>query len=584
MKNITKKSLDLVIPIYNQERQIPLFLSSISHLKFDFLDVNYIFVNNRSKDASLKILYDASKTNKHIKIVNLIKNFGHEPAIQAGIKYSEADYVGVLDILDIKLIDNVQKIYSKLENGFDVVRLFSTAKNSVGFTKKIVFFLLNKILNKYCDTSIPGERSFLTVFNKKVINVLQKNPLYIKKLNYSLSLIGIRNTAIFFSDDNIVFPKKDENAFSYFIESIFIHSNAPLKLSFYLGGFILLFSFLATCVVFFLKLFTPYTVPGISAVIVSVLVMGAFQIILLGIIGQYIGRLLSSTDHVDYLIDGVKNLDTNDGSVLLSDEDISFEREEFFHDNWADSTNVDHVMVDEFFEACTSPENRYIINRLGDIKNKKILELGCGLGEASVYFAKKGADVTATDISGEMVQLADKVAKKHGVKVNTAKCFSHEIPFENETFDVVYAANVLHHVDLEMTLIEVNRVLKKGGAFVSWDPLAHNPLINIYRKMASEVRTDDEHPLRISQLKLFKKHFSKVEYTTTWFFTLWIFIKFYFIDKVDPNKERYWKKILDDHLKLKKDYSFLESIDNNFLRVFPFLKKYCWNIVIFTIK
>lgn len=74
------------------------------------------------------------------------------------------------------------------------------------------------------------------------------------------------------------------------------------------------------------------------------------------------------------------------------------EKVENFHDDWAKSINIDEVMVDEFFEACTSPENRLILNRLGNLEGKKILELGCGAGEASVYFAKKGALVTATDI------------------------------------------------------------------------------------------------------------------------------------------------------------------------------------------
>ena len=265
-------------------------------------------------------------------------------------------------------------------------------------------------------------------------------------------------------------------------------------------------------------------------------------------------------------------------------QDVVAKREEHFHDGWARTIAVDDVLVDETFQACTSPENRLILERLGDIRGKKILELGCGAGEASVYFAKQGASVTATDISPGMLDVVQKVSCKHGVTVETKKCSACDIAFPDSSFDIVYAANLLHHVDIEETLSEVKRVLKEGGMFVAWDPLIHNPAINIYRSIAREVRTDDEHPLHMKDLDLFRKHFSSVSFETTWFFTLWIFARFYFIDKVDPNKERYWKKIITDSKKLEKTYYKLEKLDKLFLKGLPFLKRYCWNIVVFAVK
>jgi ubiquinone/menaquinone biosynthesis C-methylase UbiE len=139
-------------------------------------------------------------------------------------------------------------------------------------------------------------------------------------------------------------------------------------------------------------------------------------------------------------------------------------------------------------------------------------------------------------------------------------------------------------VNIESTLKEIQRVLKPGGTFVSWDPLAHNPVINIYRRLAFRVRTEDEHPLAMSDLKLFKKYFSSVEAQMTWFFTLWIFIKFFLIDGINPNKVRYWKKILADHKELEKTYLFLEKLDKIFLQIFPFMKRYCWNVTVIAKK
>ena len=264
--------------------------------------------------------------------------------------------------------------------------------------------------------------------------------------------------------------------------------------------------------------------------------------------------------------------------------DNILEEEEDFHNCWAHSIDIEKVMVDEFFEACTSAENRVILKHIGDIKGKKILELGCGAGEASVYFAKKGAEVTATDISQGMLMVVEKVAARHGVRVDTRRCFSDRLEFADEIYDIVYAANLLHHVDIERTLIEAKRVLKKGGIFVSWDPLAHNPVINLYRKKAKKVRTEHEHPLQMKDIRLFKKHFAWVKTEAAWLLTLWIFVSFYLFEKTDPNQERYWKKILVDHKRLEKTYHRLKRIDDVILKLFPFMKRYCWNIVIFATK
>lgn len=258
--------------------------------------------------------------------------------------------------------------------------------------------------------------------------------------------------------------------------------------------------------------------------------------------------------------------------------------EEVFHDQWANSIRLEDVLVDEAFEACTSPENRQIKKWVKSFKGKKILELGCGFGESSVYMAKKGGDVTATDLSAGMLQLAEKVAAYHGTHIKTVKCSADKLPFANDSFDMVYAANVLHHVDIQAALTECYRVLRKGGVLVSCDPIDYNPVIKIYRKMASEVRTTDEHPLKRKDIKLFQKYFHTVAYKGKWFFTNWIFIKFYLFDHIDPGKERYWKLILKRNKELEPLYTKLEKMDRKVLSWCPWLKWLCWNMVVIARK
>lgn len=260
------------------------------------------------------------------------------------------------------------------------------------------------------------------------------------------------------------------------------------------------------------------------------------------------------------------------------------DQEERFHDQWANYVEDGDIIVDACFEACTAAENRQIIKWLGNINGKKVLELGCGFGEASVYLAKKGAEVTASDLSGGMLELAEKTAESHGVKIKTVKCSADQLPFSDHSFDIIYAANVFHHVDIQATLKECRRVLKRKGILVSYDPVDYNPVIKIYRKMASDVRTADEHPFKRSDIRLFQKYFSKVRYEGKWFFTNLIFLKFYFVDRIDPGKERYWIRRLTKHKELEPLYRRLEKADRMILRILPCLKWWCWNMVVIARK
>jgi ubiquinone/menaquinone biosynthesis C-methylase UbiE len=261
-----------------------------------------------------------------------------------------------------------------------------------------------------------------------------------------------------------------------------------------------------------------------------------------------------------------------------------FDKERRFHDEWAATIDVDGILVKDYFEVCTAPENRFILQHLGDVRGKKLLDLGCGAGENSVYFAKKGADCIASDYSPGMVEVALKLAANNGVKVTGATVNALDLDFPDNSFDIVYASNLLHHLpDPQACIREMYRVLKPGGKACFWDPLRHNPVINVYRRMATDVRTEDETPLHIDIVKFVQRTFSQTEYDTFWLATLWIFLRFYLIERVNPNQERYWKKIILEHHRLRPKYQRLERVDR-WLKQMPFLRKYAWNLAVVATK
>ncbi|MBP6507571.1 MAG: class I SAM-dependent methyltransferase [Opitutaceae bacterium] len=254
--------------------------------------------------------------------------------------------------------------------------------------------------------------------------------------------------------------------------------------------------------------------------------------------------------------------------------------EEIFHDEWAASTDVTKINVRQMNEACTAPEMRYIKQALGDLKGRSLLDVGCGLGEAAVYFALLGAEVTASDISPGMCDAARRLAEHNGVKIKTHVSASEDLGFPADTkFDVIYTGNTLHHVDIAATMPLLLKHLKPDGMFVSWDPVAYNPAINYYRRHAMAVRTEDEHPLRLKDIKAVRAHFRESHTRWFWLTTLAIFLIMKFIQRRDPNKERYWKKVVEEADHWAGLYRPLELLDKVLL-LLPFLRPLCWNVVI----
>jgi SAM-dependent methyltransferase len=257
------------------------------------------------------------------------------------------------------------------------------------------------------------------------------------------------------------------------------------------------------------------------------------------------------------------------------------DRERYFHDRWATNTPLSEIRVIESFENITAQENRFILKLMGNIDGLRILDVGAGLGESSVYFALNGAKVTASDISTVMLDRTLSLARLYGVSISTQSCSNDNYDFGTNKFDIVYGANLLHHlVEIRSFLNAIKIALVPGGKFYFWDPLVYNPIIKIYRRLAKKVRTQDEQPLRFSDVKIFRDYFQEVHHKEFWLTTLVIFLKYFFINKMNPNEFRYWKKILsEDPNEIAWWFAPLNRFDTILLR-FPLLKYLSWNMLI----
>jgi SAM-dependent methyltransferase len=254
--------------------------------------------------------------------------------------------------------------------------------------------------------------------------------------------------------------------------------------------------------------------------------------------------------------------------------------ERYFHDEWARSIDPETVLVKESFEAVTAIENRFVMSQIGDLQGKRVLDVGCGSGEAAIYFAQRGALVTALDISGAFLRVVTALARKHQTPVAAISAPVEFLPFGDERFDIVYGNAVLHHVEFHDAMGEIHRVLKPGGVAFFIEPLAYNPIINVYRRMAGTMRTPDERPLAFANVRRLRGLYSSVEHREFWLLAQLVFVWFLIGMRAHPARERYWKKVVYDADKIAWLFRPLNAADRVILRLFPFVNRLCWNTVV----
>jgi SAM-dependent methyltransferase len=173
-----------------------------------------------------------------------------------------------------------------------------------------------------------------------------------------------------------------------------------------------------------------------------------------------------------------------------------------------------------------------------------------------------------------------RLADAQGVSVETHISAAEDLRLGTRQFDIIYIGNTLHHVDIATTMDQLIPHLRAGGTFVSWDPVAYNPIINVYRRIAMKVRTPDEHPLRLRDIRAVTARFATSELRWFWLTTLVIFLAMVFVQFRNPNRVRLWKQVIDDADRWRWLYQPLERLDTALLRLMPWLGPLCWNVVI----
>jgi SAM-dependent methyltransferase len=153
---------------------------------------------------------------------------------------------------------------------------------------------------------------------------------------------------------------------------------------------------------------------------------------------------------------------------------------------------------------------------LGDLRGKRVLEYGCGLGKLTAVLVKSGADVAAFDISPASIEIAGRRLRRNGLEADFAVAVGEHLPYEDESFEIVIGVAVLHHLDVDRAAPELRRVLRPGGKALFVEPMGMNPLLNFARAhlpYRDKTPRGPDEPLTYDDIAAWGRHFGQIRYS-----------------------------------------------------------------------
>ena len=271
------------------------------------MDAEIVYVNDGSNDDTLDILLDMRENDNHVAIVNLSRNFGKEIALTAGLHYTKGDAVVVIDADLQDPPELIPKLIQEWNNGFDVVYATRTHRDKESALKKATAFSFYRIIQKIGEVKIPADTGDFRLLSRRAVdalNTLGERHRFMKGL---FAWIGYRQKAVPYRRDSRYAGKTKWNywrLWNFAIEGFTSFSTAPLKIATYIGLITAVGAFMYGAYMIIRTLLFGNPVPGYPSLIVIVLFLGGVQLIAIGVLGEYIGRIFSETKRRPlYLLD-----------------------------------------------------------------------------------------------------------------------------------------------------------------------------------------------------------------------------------------------------------------------------------------
>lgn len=288
--------LSVVIPVFNEQENVLVLFERLvkSLVPMEFSEVELVFVDDGSQDRTVEIVKGLRHDKLNICLIELSRNFGHQLAVTAGIDNCKGDLVVIIDADLQDPPELIPEMVVKIESGYDVVYAKRKARKGESVLKKATAKWFYRVLSRITSVEIPIDTGDFRVITRRVVEVLKQMPEREKFLRGQIAWIGFSQTFVEYDRDQ---RNAGDSGYTwskmigFALDGITSFSNFPLKVA-TISGFVMSFiSFLLMLYALYSRFVLKVYEPGWTSLMLSVLFIGGIQLVAIGIMGEYIGRI-----------------------------------------------------------------------------------------------------------------------------------------------------------------------------------------------------------------------------------------------------------------------------------------------------
>ena len=320
------KKISIIIPAYNEEEALPALMERITKFADDTKDYDFefLFVNDGSKDRTIELIKEYREKDKRVCYVDFARNFGKETAMKAGIDYATGDAVVFLDADLQDPPEVITEMIKYWEEGYDDVYAQRKSRKGETWMKKFTSKMYYKILQDLTNVPIQRDTGDFRLLDRRCVNALKVMKESQRNSKSMFSWIGYKKKAIFYDRDPRVAGKTKWNyskLINLAIDGITSFTTSPLRISTFIAipTFLILFVYFIYVIAKSFIVHQP--IQAFQATILLILFFSGIQIMLLGIVGEYLGRIFNETKNRPlYLVNEYNGEKENNEKLLSKDK------------------------------------------------------------------------------------------------------------------------------------------------------------------------------------------------------------------------------------------------------------------------
>lgn len=290
-----RKLLSVVLPVYNEQEVIDETYKRLSAVFKDyFMDVEFIFINDGSRDNTYLKLKNIAENNSDVRVINFARNFGHQIAITAGMDYAHGDAIVIIDADLQDPPEVILKMVEKWQEGFEVVYGKRLKRDGETFFKKFTAKMFYRFLDSMTDVKLPVDVGDFRLIDRKVCDAMKRLPERSRYVRGLISWVGFKQTSVEYHREKrfageTKYPLRKMLKLAG--DGIFSFSYKPLKLATFVGMLVSALSFIYLIVVLVQRFVQNDIASGWASSMAVSLFFNGVMLIVIGIMGEYVGRI-----------------------------------------------------------------------------------------------------------------------------------------------------------------------------------------------------------------------------------------------------------------------------------------------------